>query len=1026
MLPERTRLSFARSMRGKLVFWFLLLSLIPLITVGVTSFFQAQQSLQSRAIDTVSAVRSNQRREIQDYLNRLQIEVGTLASVANTVRQEATGRLSTVRDERHAAVLRLFEVWQIDALDLSHDPDIVNGLGQLSAAVQAQGLVAVRSLYGGQAALNDAGDGSPYSVAHAPLQSFLSLYGRVHGYPDLLLIDTAGTVVYSVAKGDLFATTLSAGAMAQSSLGQIVAQLRTAAPETIAMADIALYGEQTMLFLGVPVFDGETRRGVLVFQLSIDAINTLMQNRTGLGRTGEVFLLGQDKRMRSDSYLDPERHSVLASFKGTVEANGIDTAASNDALAGNTASDLVVDYLGNSIIATYTPLVFGSLQWAVVAKQNLAEAFVPRMNESTSDFYREYAKEAGYPNLFLITATGEVFYSVEQGVELSTNLRTGEYKDTNLGQLVQRVLTSGQAGVADIAPYAGSNNLPKGFLAAPLLGSDGKAELAVAIELPQQELQAIVNDRTGLGATGEIILVGPDKLMRSDSYLDPKRRSVQASFAGGTIAENGVDTVAARDALAGKTSALTTNDYLGIPSVLTFAPIQFGDVRWALIAKQHQSEAFAGANDLLGLTLMIIGSSAIAVTILALWLASTLTTPLAKLTAAARALADGNLSTRATVIARDESGVLADAFNRMADTLRERISAEQKARTEAARLAESERAAKDGLERTVNIYLGFVDRVAAGDLTAHLEVTGATDNALTRLGHVLNRMVESLHTITSQVKQATSAIASSASEILAATTQQASNAAEQSAAVIQTSTTINQVQAIAAQSAARSAQVANGSQAALEVARHGTQVVEETVVGMNNIRIQVESIAQTILSLAEQTQAIGAITTSVSELADQSNLLALNAAIEAARAGEQGKSFAVVAQHVRELAERSKQATLQVREILSEIQKATNAAVMVTEAGTKGVEAGGQLAGQAGQVIHRIATEVEHNAQVNAQMVVAAQQQSAGMTQIGHAINDIQQATAQTLASTRQAERAAQDLHTLAQSLQQATAVYHL
>ncbi len=148
--------------------------------------------------------------------------------------------------------------------------------------------------------------------------------------------------------------------------------------------------------------------------------------------------------------------------------------------------------------------------------------------------------------------------------------------------------------------------------------------------------------------------------------------------------------------------------------------------------------------------------------------------------------------------------------------------------------------------------------------------------------------------------------------------------------------------------------------------------VEETVLSMTDIRQRVEGIAQTILSLAGQAQAINTITGTVSELADQSNLLALNAAIEAARAGEQGRNFSVVAQQVRDLAERSKQATAQVRSILGDIQKSTQAAVVVTEEGARRVDAGSQLVTQAGNVIHCIAGEVENGAQVNVQMAASA------------------------------------------------------
>ena len=274
-------------------------------------------------------------------------------------------------------------------------------------------------------------------------------------------------------------------------------------------------------------------------------------------------------------------------------------------------------------------------------------------------------------------------------------------------------------------------------------------------------------------------------------------------------------------------------------------------------------------------------------------------------------------------------------------------------------------------------------------------------------GLLLNRAV------TGPLRESTSVLASSAAEILASTSQQASSATETSAAVVQTSTTVDEVAQTAEQAMDRARTVADSAQRAAEMGRRGREAVAHSESAMGSVREQVESIAGSILSLAEQAQAIGEIIASVNEIAEQTNLLALNAAVEAARAGEHGRGFHVVAGEIRNLAEQSKKATVQVRQILGEIQRATSAAVMITERGTQQAAAGAAQVRDAGETIRTLAEAVTEAANVTAQIVASAGQQAAGMSQIRQAMGNIHQATQQTLASTRQAEHAAQDLNEL-------------
>jgi len=293
-------------------------------------------------------------------------------------------------------------------------------------------------------------------------------------------------------------------------------------------------------------------------------------------------------------------------------------------------------------------------------------------------------------------------------------------------------------------------------------------------------------------------------------------------------------------------------------------------------------------------------------------------------------------------------------------------------------------------------------------------------NEQQRLAELLEKRTAELTHTAQRVKEAVNVLASSSSEILSATTQVAAGTAETATAISETSTTVEEVRQAAQLSSEKARNVSEKAQHVAQVSQNGRKAVEDTAnIVMRQIRKQMESIAQTIVRLSDQTQSIGGIIASVTDIADQSNLLAVNAAIEAAKAGEQGKGFAVVAQEIRILAEQSKQATAQVRNILSDIQKATGAAVMATEQGSRVVEDGVKQTAMADEAIRVLAETSDEAAQSAMQIVASSQQQVVGMEQIGIAMKNINQAGSETAASMKQAETAAQNLHDLGQKLRE-------
>jgi methyl-accepting chemotaxis protein len=322
-------------------------------------------------------------------------------------------------------------------------------------------------------------------------------------------------------------------------------------------------------------------------------------------------------------------------------------------------------------------------------------------------------------------------------------------------------------------------------------------------------------------------------------------------------------------------------------------------------------------------------------------------------------------------------------------------------------------------DRLLDTYAQALEQVVRGDLRQRLDVSGLSartdgERMLVRLGDAVNRMLDRLQDVVTEISDALQRIDADTNEILNATSHQIAMANEQDAVVTETTATVNEVRATVTETAERAQSVAETAQVSVDISRTGSDAVSQTISGMEIIRRRVEDIADNILVLSEHTQQIGEIIATVNNLADQSRMLALNASVEAARAGEEGKGFAVVALEVRNLADQNRDATVQVREILGEIQRATNAAVMVTEEGSKGVDHGQDLVNRAGGSIRDLAHAIEEAALAAMQIAASTRQQTIGMDQLTQAMRTIKHATTETLSTTMQVKSSVQNLRDVA------------
>ncbi|MBN1936678.1 MAG: HAMP domain-containing protein, partial [Anaerolineae bacterium] len=685
---EHIRLGNVR-MKPKLIGLLLFVGLTPLIIATVLGIWRSSDAMQDQAYNELEAVENIKKNQIERFFLERQGDISVLANTVNALRQEGFAKLSAIQTLKKKQLEDYFETMCTELTGLRNDPFIFQAMLDFNEAFEKAGNRINTPNWRLQAQKYD-----------TRLQEVAENYG----WDDLLLIHKSGAIVYTVLQASDLGIVIPESELGDTSLGQAFERVITVNSEPVATADFTPYppadGEQTA-FMMTPMRDNLGKiQGFIAFRIPIEKINAIVQQNTGLGKTGETYLVGKvddsssyrsDRVVKSGQFGDPRTDTYID--LGLIGWSG---------QASKTGSTGALEFI------SYAPLEIPGLNWAIFTTMEIKEIIAPTIYGQDQDFFAKYIQEYGYQDLLLIDPDGLIFYTVGHEKDFETNILNGPYSDSNLGRLVRQVLESGEFGIVDFEPYAPSDNANAAFIAQPVR-ENGRTEFVVALQLDHAHINTIMQERSGMGTSGETYLVG--QVNGETSF----RSDMLTMGDGQYVVGYEIQTAYIDDALAGNAAETTAVDSTGTPVIISYEPLDIPGLNWAIIGKMDQAEVLAPANQLRNLLLVIGVVIAAGVTGLAFFVAISIATPIQKITDIARAIARGDLGHTVDIDQRDETGQLAGAFREMGQALQ--------AKTKAA------------------------EQIARGNLAIEVPVTSQDDT----LGHAMVTMQERLSAMVSDV-----------------------------------------------------------------------------------------------------------------------------------------------------------------------------------------------------------------------------------------------------------------------------------
>ena len=576
--------------------------------------------------------------------------------------------------------------------------------------------------------------------------------------------------------------------------------------------------------------------------------------------------------------------------------------------------------------------------------------------------FRNDMQARGYADMLLLDPDGNVIYSVAKENDFATNISSTQVEEA-LSEAFKKAMALPAGGVAviDFSNYKPAGGVPAAFFATKIDDGNAKPAGVVAIRVDLRTINAIMQERHGLGETGETLLVGADHKVRSRSAFEDGAQPLVTVF----------DATAVDGAINGTPSEGSYDGYRDLTLAVATVPVNFNDIKLAVVALVSDAESSAPIVKMRDMMLVVGSILLIVVTVMGYLFSRSITGPLAKATGGVKDLAAGQLEIEIFGgERRDEIGDMARALTVFRNNAIEAARIESESKQQQAAV-EAERMSNDAEKRSGEAHIHFavnslaqgLERLAAGNLSEEIETpfSGHLDRLRTNFNSSLTRLSDTmveLRTNALAIQASGSAMRDSADALSRRTESQAASLEETAAAVDGITVTVRS-------SATR--------------ARDANAIVGSTKQNADASNTVVSNAINAMSRIEDASTKIEQIIDVIDEIAFQTNLLALNAGIEAARAGESGKGFAVVAMEVRELAQRSADAAREIKALI--------------DAATGEVSHGVSHVQETGRVLGKISEQISEISEHVSAITTAAADQWTGLKEINGTVNQMDQMT---------------------------------